>query len=77
MFNIYVAIRNLHVKICKHGQLKKVLFMEKNFYKVNKLKEVKEVKNIFYEKNIECSVVYNNEQLVGILTLRVLQIKIA
>lgn len=55
--------------------LRRILdIMDRNFYKVNRLKEVKEVKNIFYEKNIECSAVYNNEQLVGVLTLRDLAI---
>ncbi|NSB12309.1 diguanylate cyclase domain-containing protein [Clostridium beijerinckii] len=44
--------------------------MNKNLYKVDILKKIKEVQNIFYERNIDCSAVYNNERLVGALTLR-------
>lgn len=48
--------------------------MDENFYKVDILKGIKEVQNIFYEKNIKYSAVYNNERLVGVLTLRELVI---
>ena len=48
--------------------------MDKNFYKVDILKGIKEVQNIFYEKNIKYSAVYDNERLVGVLTLRELVI---
>lgn len=51
--------------------LRRVLdMMNKNLYKVDILKKIKEVQNIFYERNIDCSAVYNNERLVGALTLR-------
>ncbi|WP_179419986.1 CBS domain-containing protein [Clostridium beijerinckii] len=44
--------------------------MNKNLYRVNILKKISEVQNTLYEENIDCSAVYNNETLVGILTLR-------
>ncbi|WP_242842418.1 GGDEF domain-containing protein [Clostridium tyrobutyricum] len=51
--------------------LRRVLdMMNKNLYKVDRLKKIKEVQNIFYERNNDCSAVYNNERLVGVLTLR-------
>lgn len=51
--------------------LRRVLdVMNKNLYRVDILKKISEVQNTFYKENIDCSAVYNNETLVGILTLR-------
>lgn len=42
--------------------------VEKNFMKVDILNGVRRIQNIFCEKDIDCFIVYENKQLVGIVT---------
>ena len=42
--------------------------ISKKFYKINILDGIRKIQHVFYEKNIECFPVYDNENLVGVLT---------
>lgn len=51
--------------------IKKVLdIIDKNFIKVNILRGVRQVQNIFYEQNTECFVAYDYDRPVGVVTKR-------
>lgn len=49
--------------------MQKVLnIMDKNFMKVDFLSGVRRIQDVFYERDTECFVVYNEERLVGVAT---------
>lgn len=49
--------------------MQKVLnIMDKNFMKVDFLSGVRRIQDVFYERDTECFVVYDNETLVGVVT---------
>lgn len=51
--------------------IKKALnIVDRNFMKVDILNGVGRFQNMFYEKNIECFVAYENEEVVGVVTKR-------
>lgn len=55
--------------------IKNVLeIVDREIYRVDILDGARRIKNIFYEKNIECSAVYDNDKLVGVLTQKDLSI---
>lgn len=49
--------------------MQKVLnIMDKNFMKVDFLSGVRRIQDVFYERDTECFVVYDDERLVGVVT---------
>lgn len=44
--------------------------VNRNLFKVNINDEIKKIKMIFYRENFDCAAVYDNENLVGVLTMR-------